>query len=219
MTDHQEIVLKIIQDYLDNNRILELDKVLPYIRNTFSKSSININDNGIKLIIRTLIENRQIIQGSKLTKNRILSNDNRKEIYILIKEHPGINMNRIISMLNLSYHVVSWHINILLKFNCIKKIQLKNKHIYFHSEVPPSMYNTLYLLSKKNIKKIITYIKEREDNGITKSGISNDLRANYRTISNYIDQLETAGILMKESFSKKSLYYLSEEYYNIFDFS
>ena len=78
------------------------------------------------------------------------------------------------------------------------------------------MYNTLHLLSKKNIKKIIKYIKEKEDNGITKSGLSNDFKANYRIISNYIDQLEKEGILIKESFSKKTLYYLSEKYYSIF---
>jgi predicted transcriptional regulator len=217
MTNQQELVLKIIQDYLDNNRILELDKIVPYIRNTFSKSSININDNGIKLIIKTLIENRQIIQGSKLTKKRILTNANRKKIYLLIKEHPGINLNRIITMLNLSYHVVSWHVNILLKFSCIKKIQIKTKNIYFHFDVPPSMYNTLYLLSKKNIKKILKHIKEKKDNGVTKSSLSNDLKANYTIISNSIDQLEKVGILIKESFSKKTVYYFSENYYSIVD--
>ena len=216
ITRQQDIVLKVIQDYLDNNRILDLDKVIPYIKSYFSKSGININDNGLKLIIRTLIENRYIINGSKLSRNNILQNINRKRVYTIIKQKSGLNFNQILTILDLSYHVVAWHVNVLVKFECIKKVKIEKHNIYFHNNVPSSNYIILHLLNKKKVKKIISYLRENEDDGITKSSASNNLKMNYQVISKYIDQLENSGILKKETFSNKNLYYLSQKYYKSF---
>ena len=217
ITEQQDIVLKVIQDYLDNNRVFELDKIIPYIRNTLTRSSININDNGIKIIIRSLIENRYILHGSKLTKDRILKNENRKDIYYLIKNNPGIVFNQIMKELKLSTHVITWHIDVLTKFGCLNKARIDNHEIYFHVKVKKSNYTSLYLLSNKKIKNIISYIKNLDDVGINKSGASKDINIHYRIASKYIDSLEEAGILYKESLSNKNLYYLSDKYFKVLE--
>ena len=80
-SDNEQLVINVVQDYLNKNRSLDVGNILPFIRSNFSKASININDNGIKQIIHALIKKNVIVQGSKLIRNEVLKNPNRKEIF------------------------------------------------------------------------------------------------------------------------------------------
>ena len=78
--NEEEIVFNAVQDYLNDNKILEKNNLVNYIKSYFSKIAININEEGIVKNLESLIEKKRIVEGSKLTRNTVLQNEKRKNI-------------------------------------------------------------------------------------------------------------------------------------------
>ena len=55
ISEQEAIVLGVIQEYLDRNQILDMEKVISHIKYYISKKRLNLNDNGIRFIIKNLI--------------------------------------------------------------------------------------------------------------------------------------------------------------------
>jgi len=201
-----------IEEFVKKGRTIDFERLVPYIRNKCSKSSININDQGIKSILNSFIDKNYIVQGSKLTRDRVLNNKNRQIIYESIKKTPGIYFYKLTKKLNMSNHVVAWHINILYKFNYISKDIIDNHEIYFDSDMERLNAEAAYFLRKEKCKQIIDHLKNDGNIGITKSKLSNDLKKHYNIISKYVDKLEDIGILSAEALSNKTLYYINEKF-------
>ena len=94
-----------------------MEKIIPYLNNRLAKLGCNLNSNGLRVMLNSFIKKNLIVEGSKITKNELFLNSNRKKIYEYIKGHPGIYLNELVNTLNLSIFIVNWHLNILLKFN------------------------------------------------------------------------------------------------------
>ena len=97
VANNEQTVLNIINEYLDKNRFFSANDIVPFISSRFAKSDINININGIRTILKSLVEKNFIVEGSKLTRNEILTNINRKKIYEYIQKNPGSHFNKIVS--------------------------------------------------------------------------------------------------------------------------
>ena len=149
LTYNETMVLGVIEDYLNENRTLNLEKVVPFIQNHFSRQSINLNKNGIKIILKYLVEKSIVVQGSKLLRANLLQNENRKQIFDYIVTNPGSYFHKIVKKLELSNHVVAWHINILLKFKCIYSKIIEDQEVYFASEFSSLDEKVYSLLSKR----------------------------------------------------------------------
>ena len=212
--DKKTILIDQIQKYLKEHSIVDFDKLISTIKDRCSKASININNEGIKVVIQSLINSNYIVQGSKLTKDIVLNNPNRKKIYETIIENPGLYFNRLVKKLSLSNHVVGWHVNILLKFSFIKKERIDNHEVYVDPNLKFIDIKTCYILAKTKSQEIIAYLKNENNIGITKTHLSNTIRTHYKIISKYVDNLEEIGILRKEISPTKTLYLLNENYYN-----
>ena len=136
IANSEQTVLNIINEYLDKNRFFSANDIIPFISSRLAKSGINLNINGIRTVLKSLVEKNVIVEGSKLTRDEILTNLNRNKIYEYIQKNPGINFNKIVSSLNLNIPVVEWHLNILIKFNFIIKEKIDNLDVYFDSLSP-----------------------------------------------------------------------------------
>ena len=211
ISEEQSIVLSIVREYLDENKPFEVNKLIPYLKNQFSRSSININEHGIKQILQNLVENYYIVEGSKLYRKNILKNENRRDILNIIKKNPGIYFNRILKQTRLANHVVAWHLNILLKFNCIEKCTIESHEIYYPFSMDPKKARIYYYLSKKKTKEIIAYILTNRSENTTKSMLSREINTHYNTISKYVDDLSSVGILLSKEMPRKTIYYLNHE--------
>lgn len=214
ISNHKTYLMNSILQFVKKGRTIDFERLIPFIRSRCSKASININDQGIKIILNSFLDNNFIVQGSKLTRDKVLGNINRKRIYETIKEHPGIYFYKLVTTLNMSNHVVAWHINILFKFNYINKEIIDNHEVYFDSDLKTLNKEAVYLLSKEKCKEIITYLKNNGNIGITKTRLSNNLKIHYNIISKYVDKLENIGILDKENLSNKTLYYINEPFFD-----
>jgi predicted transcriptional regulator len=207
----EKLVLSTIQEYLNKNRYFNMKEILPFIHARFKMASININLRGIEEALKTLARKKLIVEGSKLTKKDVLNNKKRRNIYNFIVETPGIYINRIVRDLKISYHVVVWHLSMLLKFDFIKKEIIENHEIYFESGFNVKRSKFKYLTSKEKSRIIISYLKTN-DIGISKTQISTDLKMHINTTSKYLDSLEEYKIIIKKRASNKVLYFLNEDF-------
>lgn len=210
--ENEKLVLDVIQDYLDKNRYFNSEKIIPFISSRFAKTDININDDGIKAILKSLVKKNLIVERSKLTKDDVLINSNRKEIYDFIKSNPGIYFNKIVNNLSLSIPVVEWHLDILLKFNFIRKEKFDNFDAYFEITMEEKNSLLIHLISRDKCKKIIEFFKNNNE-GYTKNQVYTELGMHPNTIKKYMDQLYEFDLLYKKVSRNKNLYFLNEDYY------
>ena len=213
IANSEQTVLNIINEYLDKNRFFSANDIIPFISSRFAKSGINLNINGIRTVLKSLVEKNVIVEGSKLTRDEILTNLNRNKIYEYIQKNPGINFNKIVSSLNLNIPVVEWHLNILIKFNFIIKEKIDNLDVYFDLNIEPEDRMILYFISKDKSKQIIDFLKINQE-GITKYQISEQLNMHSTTVTKYTERLHEYKILNKMSLPNKTLFFLNIKNYN-----
>jgi predicted transcriptional regulator len=209
LVDREKIILNLVHDYLNKNRQFTFEDILPYINSRARLGSININNEGIKTILRSLIDKKMIVEGSKLYKSEILENKKRKNIYDYIANNPGTYFNRILRELNYSNHIVVWHLSILLKFDFIHKEVLENHDIYFDAKKEFQEVILTYFTSKEKSKKIIDFLKY-DNTGISKTHLSQELNMHINTINKHLSLLVKYQVLVKKRIDNKNLYFLSE---------
>ena len=102
--------------------------------------------------------------------------------------------------------------NILLKFNLIRKVKIEKYDAYFDSKLPSKNDEILHIILREKCKKIIQYLKQNND-GYSKNYLSKELKIHFNTISKYIEKLEEFGLLLKKELSNMTLYFLNEGYF------
>jgi len=209
LVEEEKLVLNIVHEYLDKNRQFTFEEILPFINSRIRLSSININNEGVRNILKSLTNKKLIVEGSKLTKSEILNNKKRKEIYQFINENPGTYFNRIVHELNYSNHIVVWHLSMLLKFDFITKEILENHDIYFNADTEFEDIRPMYFITKEKSQKIINFMK-KDNLGITKTNLSHELNMHMNTITKYLTLLEKYDVIVKKKIDNKNLYFLSE---------
>lgn len=206
----EKVVLEIIQKYLDKNRVLDIDKMVPYIQSRLREKSINLTTYGIQLILKSLQEKKMIVRASKMTQDDVLKNEKRRKIHNFIQNYPGTHFNRIVSKLKISNHVVVWHLSILLKFEFIKKERIENRDVYYTPDVDKSKAHKLHYVYKPKSQKIINYLK-LNDLGASKTQISSDLNMHINTVNKYLKILKKIDVIIKAKHSNANLFFLKEK--------
>ncbi|MBY8992533.1 MAG: hypothetical protein KGD58_17440 [Candidatus Lokiarchaeota archaeon] len=209
LIDNEKLVLDIIRDYLNKSRILDPETIVPFIQSRLKESSLYLTYYAIELILKSLLKQKLIVKASKLTHDDILKNEKRRNIFEFILEHPGTHFNKIVTILNLSGHVVVWHLNMLLKFSFVKKEVIDDHDVYSIPDVNIKTVELSYYISKKKSQTIINYLKQN-DIGITKTKLSSALQMHINTVNKYLKILEDNEIVSTERHSNKSLYFLND---------
>ena len=213
LLEEEKLVLNIVHEYINKNRHFDTNTIIPFINSRFSKSSVNINTNGIKSILQSLIRKNIIIDGSKLTKENVLSNENRKFIFKYINKNPGIYFYKLVKDLDLSIPVVGWHLNILLKFKFISKVKIDNRDTYFEEDKKSGVNKAIHIITQEKSQKIIKYLLLNNE-GNTKNNLSVKLGMHFNTIAKCIENFEELGLIIKKNLPKKTLYILNEDVLN-----
>ncbi|MFX0075005.1 MAG: hypothetical protein ACFE96_06150 [Candidatus Hermodarchaeota archaeon] len=139
-----------------------------------------------------------------------MTNEKRKRIFEYIVDHPGTYFNRIVTELNYSNHVVVWHLNMLIKFDFIRKEVLEKHEIYFDATKELDEIISRYFTSKEKSRDIIDYLKN-DDIGVTKTNLSHDLSMHMDTLTKYLKLLEKYDMIVKKKIDNRNLYFLKQK--------
>jgi len=209
-TENENLILTLVQDYLNQNKYFNMRKVVSFISAKLRSYSVDLNYRAIEEILRSLTKKKLIDEGTKFTKLDVLNNKKRKQIYDFILKNPGVYFNTIVRGLKINKPVIVWHINMLARFDFIKREEFENHEIFFDSRLSAMNRKFRYFTSKEESKKIIEYLKEN-DYGITKTHLSMNLGMHHNTITKYLNKFEEFNIILKKKVAKRTLYFLNED--------
>jgi predicted transcriptional regulator len=210
-TEHEKLVLTIVQDYLNQTRYFNMNKIIPFINSKLKMHSVDLNYRAIEEILRSLVKMRLIDEGTKFTKMDVLKNKTRTQIYNFILNNPGVYFNTIVRKLKINKPVIVWHINMLVRFEFITREEFENHEIYFDSNLSARNRKFRYFASKEESRKIMKYLKDN-DYGITKTHLTMNLGMHHNTVTKYLKNLEDYNMVIKKKVAKRTLYFLNEEF-------
>jgi len=98
----------------------------------------------------------------------------------------------------------------LLKFDFISKIILENHEIYFDATTEIDDISSTYFTRKEKSQKIISFMK-KDNLGITKTNLSQELKMHMNTLAKYLILLEKYDVIVKKKIDNKYLYFLNEK--------
>jgi DNA-binding MarR family transcriptional regulator len=143
-----------------------------------------------------------LVMYSKIKKENLLKNAQRKRIIDYITENPGIHYRAILSNLSLPMGSLSYHLNRLEKGQYIRSRQ-------------DGMYRRFYLKSTKtDMKFFLSDIQEsilgviKENQGISQSKIANKINVSRKVVNYHINILDQAGFILVESKGRESACYI-----------
>ncbi len=208
LSNEESEVLTLVEEFVNQNRVCYRPDLVSFIKNRIFQGANGLNHNGIMHILDSLAAKYVIVEGSKITKNTSLSNLNRRIIYEEIKNNPGIYLNKLSTNLGISIFLTNWHLNILLKFNMIRKQEINNHIVYFDSELPTENDYILHIISRVKCSDLIEYLKLNSE-GCTKSQIAKTLRMHHTTVSKYLEILIDIELVNLRIYGNKNLYCLN----------
>ena len=129
--DHPNVkkVLELAEEIMSKNKVLNVENLY-----NIAKKRLKLPRNGLLLIIQFLINKKLLIEGSKFSRESVLTNRIRNGILNYIFKHPGVHFSDLRKKalpeeMGSSGQLV-WHLEMLLKFNYIKKIKVGNYTVF-----------------------------------------------------------------------------------------
>ena len=182
-------VIEIAEEILDENKILDIETL--YNR---AKKHLKIPSKGLKIIIQILINNKILVNRSKFTKRTVLSNNKRKIIFNFIQQNIGAHFSLIKNAWASNGELGSpgeliWHLDMLNKFNYIKRLTLKNYTIFIPFDVDDESGKIYFVLQDELYRKILTCVVSsniQERSAIYKK-IDENRETTYYRIQNLIE--------------------------------
>ncbi len=193
--DRESLIFESVQQYMEKNRCFEENKILPVLKSICSKTGFNISEHGIKLVLKNLVSSKCFVEGSRITKREVLNNQNRADIYGYIKMNPGIHFTNITKHLNLHNYLTRWHLDVLLKFEYIWNENIGNIEAFFDSDIPKEDGKIIHLLSREKVRLILDFLRNDNNDNITRYKVSKALKMHLNTVNKYISLLEDYKIL------------------------
>ncbi len=150
-------VIEIAEEIMSKNKLLNVENLY-----NLAKKRLNLSRNGLLFIIKFLINKKILIEGSKFSKETVLLNGIRRNIYNYIKVNPGVHFSllrkKALSVESGSSGQLIWHLEMLIKFNYINKTSVGNYTIFFPIEMEIEFGIITFLLRDRINLKIIEFI-------------------------------------------------------------
>lgn len=139
------------------------------------------------MILEKFIRKKIFVPGSRLTRETVLNNMKRSEIYQLITALPGLNLSQILSHLNLGQRLGYWHLRVLKKFEFIRERKIMKYNLYFHHDFPRGKESIIFFLRNSNAFRIYLCLKVHP---LNTNMLSKILEVHYTTVQYHLNHLE-----------------------------
>ena len=147
-------VIEIAEEIMSKNKVLNIETLY-----NISKKSLKLPRNGLLFIIQFLINKKILIEGSKFSRETVLSNPTRRGLYNYIRANPGAHFSILrknaLSDESGSSGQLVWHLEMLLNFNYIYKVKVGNYTVFLPIEMEIELGIINFLLRDKINRKIV----------------------------------------------------------------
>lgn len=202
--DHPSVrrVLEIAEEIMSKNKVLNIENLY-----NLAKKQLKIPRNGLLSIIQFLINKKLLIEGSKFSKETVLSNQIRRGIYYFIRTNPAIHFSvlrrKAFSETMGSSGQLVWHLEMLLKFNYIKKIKVGNYTVFLPFDLSEDTGRIIFLLRDRINNKLMKLLTE--ENNVLKSEIYKEIDEKREDVYYRINNLINHDIITFSETSDKIL--------------
>ncbi|MFX1357409.1 MAG: hypothetical protein ACFFA8_08975 [Promethearchaeota archaeon] len=182
-------VLEIAKEIMSKNKVLDIESLY-----NLAKRRLKIPRNGLLSIIQFLINKKILVEGSKFSRDNLLSNFYRKNVYNYIRKkgavHFSLIKNNVYSDFKGNYGSsgqLIWHLEMLLKFKFIKKLKIGNYTVFMPVEMDPET-GILTFTMHDNINRKILMLLNGQDQ-IKKSDIYKEINEKRENVYYRINNL------------------------------
>ena len=153
-------VIEIAKDVINNKKVLDTELLY-----NLAKRQLKLPRKGLLSIIQLLINKKVLVEGSKYTRDEVLNNKYRFNLYRFLTSYLGAHFSTIRKQIitdssgNLgSSGQLIWHLEMLIKFNYIKKIKIKNYTVFLPYEIDDEIGLIYFILRDEIYQKIISLL-------------------------------------------------------------
>ena len=183
-------VIEIAKEVINNNNVLDTELLY-----SLAKRRLKFPRKGLLSIIQLLINKKVLVEGSKYTRDEVLNNKYRFNLYRFLTSYLGAHFSTIRKHIitdssngNLgSSGQLIWHLEMLIKFNYVKKIKIKNYSIFLPYEISDEIGLLHFVLRDEIYLKIIKLLLSNEK--LKKSEVHKLLNEKRETIYYRINNL------------------------------
>ena len=182
-------MLEIAEEILSKNRVLNIELLY-----NVAKRRLKIPRQGLLRIIQVHLNKRVLFEGSKFTKDTLLSNSHREIIYDFIKTNLGAHFSLIRKNIFTDERSkiggtgqLIWHLEMLLKFNYIKKVKVQKYTVFIPFELDEDLGILNFLLRESINRKIVKLLIEQD--AIEKSEIHKHLNEKRESVYYHVKKL------------------------------
>ncbi len=199
LTPIEEEVYHILQDEMKKNQQFSVKAALPIL---FKEIGKKYPQKDISIALTSLMKKKYIIRGSSLSRDDILTNSTRKEIFKFIQVNPGAYNRLIRRELNLGSNEFNWHIGMLLKFEYIKKMEFSARFGFYENRSFMDHEYDLFLLQNDKVKGILEQLEKGDG---TVSQIASNIDMHYSTVRKYMIELARRKIVNEKPIANKKI--------------
>ncbi len=157
-------VIEIAKEVINNKKVLDTELLY-----TLAKRQLKLPRKGLLNIIQLLINKKVLVEGSKYTRDDVLNNRYRFKLYSFLTSNLGVHFSTIRKQIitdssgNMgSSGQLIWHLEMLIKFNYIKKIKIKNYTVFLPYEIDDEIGLIYFILRDEIYLKIISLLISNE---------------------------------------------------------
>jgi len=137
-------------------------------------------------------------------EKKVLEVDDRRRLYGIVKNYPGIHFREVERKSRLSTGSVQYHLNFLVKQNLIKLEKENNSARYFPKDFLPENKKIMAYLRSKSTKNIILFILTNND--CNHEQIVRFVNLSPSTVSWHLKKLEESDIIRFIKKGRKTFY-------------
>ncbi|MBY8981193.1 MAG: hypothetical protein KGD72_12450 [Candidatus Lokiarchaeota archaeon] len=150
-------VIEIAKEVINNNNVLDTELLY-----NLAKRRLKFPRKGLLSIIQLLINKKVLVEGSKYTRDEVLNNRYRFNLYNFLTSYLGAHFSSIRKQIITdnsgtlgSSGQLIWHLEMLIRFNYIKKIKIKNYTVFLPYEIDDEIGLLHFVLRDEIYLKII----------------------------------------------------------------
>ncbi|MFA5452976.1 MAG: winged helix-turn-helix transcriptional regulator [Candidatus Methanomethylophilaceae archaeon] len=147
-----------------------------------------------------------VLRFKSVNKDNVLRNNKRKEIWLVVKEYPGMSFNELREMTSHIKGNFRYHLEMLVRCEYLKKYQINGFIGYFDAggSVTDSEKYIIIALKSKTAKEIYSILQKNK--GISRKELSELLHISGPTVTWHMKRLISLGIV-RATYSGNSVSY------------